>query len=114
VTCTVCPNCGFDLERFEPVERGSLKLEAHQVWWKGRKVSLRASGRLLVSAVVRADGAPVSNAALQEALGVESESNRPENVISVQLCRVRSAFRAIDPEFDGLETVRGTGIRWAI
>lgn len=112
MTCTVCPNCGFDLERVQPIERGDIKLQSHEICWKGRRVPLRPSGRILVSAVVRADGYTVTCAALGEALGCEDTIN-PDNLVAVQLCHARRAFRQIDPTFSALQTVWGTGIRWA-
>jgi DNA-binding response OmpR family regulator len=112
MTCTVCPNCGLDLERFAPVLKGDLELQAHEIRWKGKPVRLRPSGRMLVSAIVRADGVPVSRQALMEVLGCEDAQN-PENLISVQICHVRRAFSEIDPTFAALESIHSTGMRWA-
>jgi len=112
MACTVCPNCGLDLERFAPIHSGDLDLEAHEVRWKGRRVPLRPSGRLIVSTLVRADGIPVSRNALIEALGCE-QANDPVNVVAVQMTHVRRAFHDIDPAFHAIETVRDIGVRWA-
>ena len=112
MACTVCPNCGLDLERFAPIHSGDLDLEAHEVRWKGRRVPLRPSGRILLSAVVRADGLPISRNALIEALGCEDLGN-PGNLVAVQLTHVRQAFQTIDPAFHAIQTVRDVGIRWA-
>lgn len=112
MTCTVCPNCGFDLERVRPMVSGDLEMEAHEIRWKGRRVPLRLSGRMIVSAVVRADGVPISRNALIEALGCE-DANDPFNVVAVQLCHARHAFQNIDPSFVALRTVRDIGVRWA-
>ena len=108
----VCPNCGTDLERFEPVSAGDLEFSTFEAKWKGHKVPLRPSGRLLLSAIVRAHGVPMSNSALIEALGCD-DSRDPGNIVKVQLCRVRRAFERIDPDFHAIETVWGIGYRWS-
>lgn len=112
MTCTVCPNCGTDLERYGVIERGDLVVAPHEVRWKGRRVTLTPSQRLIVSAIVRADGVPVAKKALAEACGCDERAD-PANIIAVQIVRVRQAFRAIDPAFAALETIWGTGLRWA-
>jgi DNA-binding response OmpR family regulator len=67
---------------------------------------------MIVSAVVRADGRPISLSALGEILGCD-EALDPRNLVAVQICHIRRAFREIDPAFAAVQTVRGTGIRWA-
>lgn len=106
----VCPNCGIDLQRFEPMRLGDLEIEPHQVRWKGRPVQLTPAGRIMVTAVVRAGGVVVSSRALADAAG--SESDDQKNIVAVNMTRVRKAFRAIDPKFNLFESVWGVGIRW--
>lgn len=112
MTCTVCPNCGIDLERFQAVHVGDLDVETHEVRWRGQAVPLRPSGRLFVSTVVRADGLTVSRSALSEALGCDDSEN-PDNLVNVFACQTRKAFRSIDPSFAALQNVWGKGYRWA-
>lgn len=112
MTCTVCPNCGTDLERFAPISRGDLAVAPHEVRWKGRRIDLSPSRRIIVTAIARADGVPVAMMALAEATG-SSDCNDPCGLVAVHLTHIRKAFRAVDPAFAGLETVRATGVRWA-
>jgi DNA-binding response OmpR family regulator len=112
MTCTVCPNCGIDLERFAPILRGDIEVTAYEVRWKGRRVPLRPSGKMIVSALVRADGLPVSLCAITELLGSD-DAGDPANVAAVQICHARRAFREVDPTFQAIETVRAIGVRWA-
>jgi DNA-binding response OmpR family regulator len=113
MTCAVCPNCVTDLERFEAVRLGDLDLAPHEIRWKGEAVAISCACRLLVSAVARAGGKPISLFALSEALGCPEESADPRGIIRTQTSFTRKAFRKIDPSFDALETVRGVGLRWA-
>jgi DNA-binding response OmpR family regulator len=34
------------------------------------------------------------------------------NTLDAQVCKIRKAFRAVDPDFDQLETIRGQGFLW--
>lgn len=108
----VCPDCGADLKQFAPVSIGGLDLEQHEVRWRGKAVCLSASQQRLVRAVARANGRAVAIWALADVLGVKEDSVSRRDVVQVQLCRVRRAFREIDPGFDSLETVIGVGVRW--
>ena len=112
MTCTVCPNCGLDLEKFAPVQRGDLDLQAHQICWRGQKIQLSITCRLLVSALVRADGQTLTNTALIEAMGYD-EVRDQFNSLKVLISRTRKAFKVVDPVFDAIETVWGAGYRWA-
>jgi DNA-binding response OmpR family regulator len=112
MACEVCPNCGYDLERFEPVHVGDLSISACEVRWKDHLVPLSQAERMIFTAVVRARGIPVKRLALAEVIGSE-ECKDPRNLVTVLLCRIRKAFQSIDPDFSGLETVRSEGLRWA-
>ncbi len=113
MTCAVCPNCGTDLERFEPVERGDLSLTAHQIRWAGKRVRLSVGEKIIVGMIVRAKGIPVSYPALSDAIGSKEDSDDRDSIIRVLICRARKTFRALDPSFAAIETVRGFGVRWA-
>lgn len=109
----VCPNCGVDLKRFEPVEQGDLRLLAGIIWWLGKEIDLRPSGRLLVGALVRAGGRPLGPEALSNVMGVDEDADDPKGLVRTQICLARAAFRNIDPSFDKIESVWGLGYRWA-
>lgn len=89
----------------EVVDGGSL------ITWKGRKLNATVSEKLILTTLVRSPGYVFRRFALAEAIGAE-ELKGPENLVTAFLCRLRSAFREIDPEFDHIETVWGEGVRW--
>jgi two-component system response regulator ChvI len=113
VTCKTCPNCGFDLERVERLTIGELDIiGSYVLLWKGAEVKLPAIERLLVCALARAGGAPISRATICDIIGYEGDD--PGNNADVHVCRVRKAFRAVDPAFDGIETCFRAGFRWRV
>jgi DNA-binding response OmpR family regulator len=106
VTCVTCPHCGHDLERVENFRLGDLEIvRGAEIRWKGRRVPLSLSRLLIVTAIARADGALVSIPALAEAIGYDGDD--PAKILDVHICRIRQAFREIDPDFDCVERERG-------
>lgn len=112
MTCKTCPVCGTSLEILEAFTLGKLFVDkaGFRIWWGERVVPLTAAERLAVIAIVRADGVPVKRAAIAEASGYDGDGG--VNLASVLISRAYSKFRAIDPAFDCIESVRGQGIRW--
>jgi len=110
--CSVCPNCGFNLERIETIELGELVIDGWgaNVFWKGIKVPLSKCLRLFLLAIVLAKGTLVSYAALAEALGYEGDKGI--SYMSTQKSKIRRIFRQIDPSFALIETIWGEGMRW--
>ena len=109
-----CPSCGFDLTPFAPIARGDLFIpDRLTVSWQGRRIKLTPQQRLIVLALVKANGETVRRHALGEASGADTDDKLdPSNVVDVQICRIRHAFAAVDPMFDQIETVWGEGVRW--
>lgn len=110
--CGVCPNCGFDLAKIEAFRIGPLFVDTGgaRIWWRESPVRLTPSQRLIVSALARAGGAPIRKHILAEIVGHEGE--QPENTVAVQVTRTNRAFHWVDPSFDRIENVRGSGLRW--
>ena len=79
--------------------------------WKDHAVRLPTARRLLVCALARDAGHVVRGHALIEAMGGE-RADDPGNLLAVQICKTRSAFRDLDPGFNMIETIWGTGVRW--
>lgn len=111
---TCCPHCGTDLTAFEPFSIGALGIEHNGavIRWNGHRIHLTPCERLILLTIARAGGNPVKRTILAEATGYEGDD--PENLIAVQITRIRANFRAIDPGFDRIENVHGVGLRWRI
>lgn len=113
MSCTTCPNCGLDLERLERLTIGDLDIiGSYVILWKGVDVKLPAIERLLVCALARAGGAPISRATICDIIGYEGDA--VDNNANVHVCRVRKTFCAIDPAFDSIETCFRAGFRWRV
>lgn len=80
--------------------------------WEGRRVPLSASERLIVTALARADGAPMRKHILADVVGYDGDG--PENLIAVYVSRIRAKFQAIDPSFDRIENISRAGLRWKV
>jgi DNA-binding response OmpR family regulator len=78
--------------------------------WNGVVIDLSPSERLIVMALVKADGAPVKRHILAEATGYEGDN--PTGCVAVFMHRIIRSFLAIDPTFSAIENVWGVGVRW--
>lgn len=112
MTLACCPNCGTNLSSFDATRFGNLFIDKGSafIWWRERPVPLTPSERLIVTALARADGAPIARHILADAAG--SDSDAPAGVANVHLTRIKSKFRRLDAGFDHIESVRGMGVRW--
>lgn len=107
----VCPNCGCNLDRFEPVTFGNVAIdERGEIVFEGQPLALRRGQHEIVEALVRAKGRCLSRGLLASRL----ESEIEDQTIVKYVERTRVAFRAVDPRFDQIEALRGFGAyRWA-
>lgn len=113
--CLTCPSCGYDLERVENFQLGSLSvIRGCEIRWKGELLDLTMSERLIVIALAKADGAIIGSGALTEAVGYEGDQT--SGILNVYICRIRKKFRAVDPGFNCVVRDRGRsadgGARW--
>lgn len=108
-----CPNCAFDLESLRTLRQGELEIVdgGSLIRWQGLTVALSPACRTIVRALAADAGHVVKNIALVEAMGSDDLLD-PTNLVKVQVCRTRKAFRRIDPAFDQIETWWGLGYRW--
>ncbi len=115
---TVCPYCSRDLVALEPVRVGDLYHDpVGETYWKGQKVHLSPSERLILTALANAGGQvtrrthepcyAISASALAERADISVES------LPVLMSNLRKSFRLLDPEFNMIETEKGSGYRWA-
>lgn len=105
MTCTTCPNCGFDLTRVDDLVIGALHVVAGaEVHWQGQRVPLTVSQVLIVCAIARAGGGFVTIDAMLQAIGYDGDADK---LIDVHICRINKAFRGIDSGFNRIERERG-------
>jgi DNA-binding response OmpR family regulator len=110
----VCPSCGLDLKKREPVTVGDLTVDPiGDVTWKGRVVHLTVTQIDIVHALARSVGRYVSPEAIYNLVGSHAEDER--NVVAVQVSRLRSRFLKIDPDFAQIKLAphrSQLGYRW--
>jgi len=80
----------------------------YRVKWEGKRIDLSLTQYWLFSAIVRGEGAPVNQTALQKSANIVVESN----TIVAHIKSIRDSFKRIDPGFDCIKTERGKGYRW--
>ncbi len=106
-----CPNCGIALKRFEAMTFGNVTIsETGDIIFGGKVVDLTTTLRMVVEALIRAGGRPMTRPVLLNIIGSEEANDR---TIDTYLVRARRAFQSIDPSFDQMPSVRQVGYRWA-
>ena len=107
-----------ELARPDPVDtEGSTKrivgpltidLDKLSVHWRDNKVNLTLNQIRMTDAMVNRQGRVNSFSKLMTAANICVEPN----TVTAHIRTIRSAFKAIDPTFDKIESVRGMGYRW--
>ena len=97
----------------EPVVRGRLSIDAsrHKVLWDGKAVSLTVSEFLILEALAQRPGVVKSSNQLMD-VAYQDDVFVDDRTIDSHIKRIRRKFRAVDPEFDGIETLYGAGYRF--
>jgi two-component system OmpR family response regulator len=92
------------------LRRGSLTLDLDRLSarWKEQTVSLTVTEFWVVHALARHPGHVRSRDQLMAAANVVLD----DSTVTSQIKRIRMKFAAVDPAFDGIETVYGAGYRW--
>ncbi|HVY83187.1 MAG TPA: proteobacterial dedicated sortase system response regulator [Steroidobacteraceae bacterium] len=92
------------------IQRGPLKLDVErmQVQWDGKIVLLSLTEFWIVHALAKHPGHVKNRQQLMDAANVVLD----DNTITSHIKRIRRKFQAIDPKFDGVQTVYGMGYRW--
>jgi two-component system OmpR family response regulator len=93
------------------VVRGNLTLDRsdRRVYWRGQRVKLTPQEVDILELLVQREGRLIQRwAFFVDVLDEECADNQ----LDVRFSTIRKAFRAVDPDFDQLETVRGQGFRW--
>jgi len=102
----ICPDCGSDLRRFEPLDYGNIAIDRRgNLLFEGHRLSLPKSQHLIVVALVKAKGRGLTRSILADVIGGEIY----DQTVSKYIERVRSSFRTIVPGFDQIRAIRGFG-----
>jgi len=95
------------------IERGRLTMDParHKVLWDGRDVTLTVTEFLILEALAQRPGVVKSRNQLLD-VAYQDDVYVDDRTIDSHIKRVRRKFRAVDPEFDGIETLYGVGYRF--
>ncbi|MCJ2181234.1 response regulator transcription factor [Novosphingobium sp. 1949] len=94
----------------EPVVRGRLTLDParHQVQWDARPVSLTVTEFLILEAMALRPGVVKSRNQLMDA-AYNDDVYVDDRTIDSHIKRLRRKFRAVDPNFNAIDTLYGAG-----
>jgi len=105
----LCPGCGLDLQADEPIWRPEIFFDPRgQVLFHGKSMNLTVTERMVLHALLKADGRAIGHEALRERI----DSPETANVAQVMVCRLRVKFAQVDASREWIETIRGVGYRW--
>lgn len=113
----LCPNCGINLKRFEPETFGNVTIdESQNIVYKGQAVKLYPSGKLLIEALIRANGRTLTRDAMGNILDYDADIDihGTGNALNAHMNRARRAFQKIDKNFDQIVNDRFIGYRWRV
>jgi two-component system response regulator ChvI len=96
----------------EVLERGSLRVdpERHTCTWKDSPVSLTITEFLILQALISRPGIVKSRDSLMDA-AYDDQVYVDDRTIDSHVKRLRKKFRAVDSDFDLIETLYGVGYR---
>ena len=94
----------------ERLVRGPLDLDAARMTalWRGRPVDLTVTEFWMVRSLARHPG----HVKGRDTLMRDAQMVVDDGTITSHVKRIRRKFLAVDPAFDGIETVYGMGYRW--
>lgn len=102
-------------EASEPVllERGRLTMDParHKVKWGGKDVTLTVTEFLILEALAQRPGVVKNRNQLLD-VAYQDDVYVDDRTIDSHIKRIRRKFRAVDPEFDSIETLYGVGYRF--
>jgi two-component system, OmpR family, response regulator ChvI len=95
------------------IERGSLVLdeERHTCTWNGQKVTLTVTEFLILQALALRPGVVKSRNALMDA-AYDDQVYVDDRTIDSHIKRLRKKFKAVDDDFEMIETLYGVGYRF--
>ena len=95
------------------LERGRLMMDParHKIHWESRDVSLTVTEFLILEALAQRPGVVKSRNQLLD-VAYNDDVYVDDRTIDSHIKRIRRKFRAVDPEFDSIETLYGVGYRF--
>src|SRR4249919_3744880 len=95
------------------LERGRLVMDParHKISWGGRDVSLTVTEFLILEALAQRPGVVKSRNQLLD-VAYSDDVYVDDRTIDSHIKRIRRKFRAIDPQYDSIETLYGVGYRF--
>ncbi|MBU2401678.1 MAG: winged helix-turn-helix domain-containing protein, partial [Alphaproteobacteria bacterium] len=95
------------------IKRGKLSMDParHESTWDGKPVKLTVTEFLLLQALAQRPGFVKSRDNLMDA-AYDDQVYVDDRTIDSHVKRMRKKFRAVDNEFDAIETLYGVGYRY--
>jgi len=95
------------------LERGQLRMdpERHTCTWKNEPVTLTVTEFLILQALAARPGVVKSRNALMDA-AYDDQVYVDDRTIDSHIKRLRKKFKAVDDDFDMIETLYGVGYRF--
>jgi two-component system, OmpR family, response regulator ChvI len=95
------------------LERGRLAMDParHKVRWDGKDVTLTVTEFLILEALAQRPGVVKSRNQLLD-VAYQDDVYVDDRTIDSHIKRIRRKFRAVDPDFDAIETLYGVGYRF--
>jgi two-component system, OmpR family, response regulator ChvI len=102
-----------DTEPAEVLDRGRLSMDParHKVIWDEKPVTLTVTEFLILEALASRPGVVKSRNQLLD-VAYQDDVYVDDRTIDSHIKRIRRKFRAVDPDFDGIETLYGVGYRF--
>jgi two-component system response regulator ChvI len=97
----------------EMLTRGRLSMDParHKVKWDGKDVTLTVTEFLILEALAQRPGIVKNRNQLLD-VAYQEDVYVDDRTIDSHIKRIRRKFRAVDPEFDSIETLYGVGYRF--
>lgn len=104
---------GGPVESTKILERGKLKMdpERHTCVWENKQVTLTVTEFLILQALAQRPGVVKSRDALMDA-AYDDQVYVDDRTIDSHIKRLRKKFKAVDNNFDVIETLYGVGYRF--
>lgn len=95
------------------IKRGALELDSacHRVRWCGHDVGLTVTEFMIIEVLAHRAGVVKTRSQLMDA-AYQDDIYIDDRTIDSHIKRLRRKFRAVDPEFEAIETLYGAGYRF--